>query len=64
MNSVVFWITGLSAAGKTTLGEELANRLRKMKESVIFLDGNSYHIESRMMSISDIFMLFPTGDAK
>ena len=41
MNGVVFWITGLSAAGKTTLGEELANRLRKMKESVIFLDGDS-----------------------
>lgn len=41
MNGVVFWITGLSAAGKTTLGEELANRLRKMKEKVIFLDGDS-----------------------
>ena len=41
MNGVVFWITGLSAAGKTTLGEELADRLRKMKEKVIFLDGDS-----------------------
>jgi len=37
----IFWITGLSAAGKTTLGEELANRLRKMQEPVIFLDGDS-----------------------
>ena len=41
MIGMVFWITGLSAAGKTTLGEDLANRLRKMQETVVFLDGDS-----------------------
>ena len=34
----VVWITGLSAAGKTTLGEELSNEIRKHNLPVIFLD--------------------------
>jgi adenylylsulfate kinase-like enzyme len=37
----VFWITGLSGAGKTTLGEELGNRLRAAGRRVIFLDGDA-----------------------
>ena len=36
----VVWITGLSAAGKTTLGEELSNEIRKLNLPVIFLDGD------------------------
>ena len=40
MSGSVIWITGLSAAGKTTLGEELTNRIRGIKEPVIFLDGD------------------------
>lgn len=35
------WITGLSAAGKTTLGELLVNKLRAHSVSVVFLDGDS-----------------------
>jgi adenylylsulfate kinase-like enzyme len=41
VNGVIIWITGLSAAGKTTVGEELASRLRVLREPVVFLDGDS-----------------------
>jgi adenylylsulfate kinase-like enzyme/phosphohistidine swiveling domain-containing protein len=37
----VFWITGLSGAGKTTIGTELWHRLRDTGSSAIFLDGDS-----------------------
>jgi adenylylsulfate kinase-like enzyme/phosphohistidine swiveling domain-containing protein len=37
----VFWITGLSGAGKTTLGRELCKRLRAAGRPVIFLDGDA-----------------------
>jgi adenylylsulfate kinase-like enzyme/phosphohistidine swiveling domain-containing protein len=37
----VFWITGLSGAGKTTLGQELSRRLRAAGRSVTFLDGDA-----------------------
>jgi adenylylsulfate kinase-like enzyme len=36
----VFWITGLSGAGKTTLGRELWNRMRAAGRPVTFLDGD------------------------
>jgi len=37
----VFWITGLSGAGKTTVGRELWRRLRAAGRSVILLDGDA-----------------------
>jgi glutamine kinase len=37
----VYWITGLSGAGKTTLGQELSRRLRAAGQRVIFLDGDA-----------------------
>jgi adenylylsulfate kinase-like enzyme len=36
----IFWITGLSGAGKTTLALELVKRLRSEGFPVIFLDGD------------------------
>lgn len=36
----VYWITGLSGAGKTTIGRELWRRLRAAGRSAIFLDGD------------------------
>src|SRR5215467_7494012 len=36
----VFWITGLSGAGKTTVGRELWSRLRAAGRPVTFLDGD------------------------
>jgi glutamine kinase len=37
----VFWITGLSAAGKTSIGRALATHLRASGCPVIFLDGDT-----------------------
>jgi adenylyl-sulfate kinase len=37
---VVVWLTGLSSAGKSTLGEELFDRLRAMGHRVELLDGD------------------------
>src|SRR5271170_2624909 len=37
----VFWITGLSGAGKTTVGRELWRRLRAAGSPVTFLDGDA-----------------------
>jgi adenylylsulfate kinase-like enzyme len=37
----VFWITGLSGAGKTSVGRELCDRLRAAGCKVTFLDGDA-----------------------
>ena len=37
----VFWITGLSAAGKTSIGRALSAHLRASGSRVIFLDGDT-----------------------
>jgi adenylylsulfate kinase-like enzyme len=36
----VYWITGLSGAGKTTLGRMVYTQLKKNKPNVVFLDGD------------------------
>src|SRR5580704_4031691 len=41
----VYWITGLSGAGKTTLGRELSSRLRAAGHPVTFLDGDALRSE-------------------
>jgi adenylylsulfate kinase-like enzyme/phosphohistidine swiveling domain-containing protein len=40
-NGSVFWITGLSGAGKTTVGAELWRRLRAAGRSAVLLDGDA-----------------------
>jgi adenylylsulfate kinase len=37
----VYWITGLSGAGKTTLAQEVTILLKKLGKSVVILDGDS-----------------------
>lgn len=36
----VYWITGLSCAGKTTIGQLLYEEMKKIKSNVVFLDGD------------------------
>lgn len=36
----VYWITGLSGAGKTTIGKYLYHVLQRKKRNVLFLDGD------------------------
>ena|SRR3989338_822382 len=38
---VLYWITGLSGSGKTTVARELHKMLKAKKHNVIFLDGDS-----------------------
>jgi adenylylsulfate kinase-like enzyme len=55
----VYWLTGLSGAGKTTLGTLLFQHLRETKPNVVYLDGDTlrqvfgntqgYTIEERKM---------------
>jgi len=40
MDVKVFWITGLSGAGKTTFALKLASKLRSMGRLVVLLDGD------------------------
>ncbi len=35
-----YWITGLSGAGKTTIGKSLYQYLLQIKSNVVFLDGD------------------------
>ena len=37
---ILYWITGLSGAGKTTIGNRLYYELKKEKQNVILLDGD------------------------
>ena len=38
---MVYWITGLSGAGKTTIGTLFSKYLREKQKNVLFLDGDT-----------------------
>ena len=48
----VFWITGLSAAGKTSIGRALSSQLRASGCQVIFLDGDTLRAVSNDLGYS------------
>ncbi len=37
---ITYWITGLSGAGKTTIGKLLYEYIKKYKKNIVFLDGD------------------------
>lgn len=37
----LYWVTGLSGAGKTTVGTLLYEKIRKTKDNVVLLDGDT-----------------------
>jgi len=39
-DGAVYWITGLSGAGKSSIGFSLYSKIRESKDNVIFLDGD------------------------
>lgn len=41
MTGTVFWITGLSGAGKSTIGKEVYNIIKARKDNVVMLDGDA-----------------------
>ncbi len=41
MAGTVFWITGLSGAGKTTVGNAVFKKLKQKKDNVVMLDGDA-----------------------
>ncbi len=43
-NGCVYWITGLSGAGKTTLGKILFSKIQKSEFPVVMLDGDDMRV--------------------
>lgn len=43
-NGCVFWFTGLSGVGKSTIGRGFVKRLKKNHEDVIYLDGDEMRV--------------------
>ncbi len=40
-SGTVYWITGLSGAGKSTVGKAVYEKIRAVKDNVVFLDGDA-----------------------
>ncbi len=40
-SGVVYWITGLSGSGKTTVGKLVYEKIREYKKNIAFLDGDT-----------------------
>ena len=43
-NGKLYWITGLSGAGKTTIGKRLFCKLKQLKDNVVILDGDELKV--------------------
>ena len=41
VNGTLFWITGLSGSGKSTIGRALYEELKRNKPNVVYLDGDT-----------------------
>lgn len=41
MSGIVYWLTGLSGAGKSTVGKILYEKLKSQKDNVVLLDGDA-----------------------
>ena len=41
MTGTLYWITGLSGSGKTSISKIIYNNFRKKKDNIVFLDGDS-----------------------
>ena len=44
MSGTVYWITGLSGAGKSTVGKILYDKIKSEKDNVVLLDGDSLRL--------------------
>jgi len=44
LKGTVYWLTGLSGAGKTTIGKLLYKKLKEDKDDVVFLDGDTLRV--------------------
>lgn len=54
LDGTLYWITGLSGAGKTTIGKRLFSEIQKFKKNVVLLDGDEIkEIVSDSISYSD-----------
>lgn len=40
--SKLIWITGLAGSGKTTIGKQVFNSLKKVNSNTVFVDGDNY----------------------
>ena len=56
---MVIWLIGLSAAGKTTVGRLLADRLKAETDNLVFLDGDL----AQRVADRDRLVREPAGDA-
>lgn len=53
----VYWITGLSGAGKTTVGTLLYEKIKEKYPNTVFFDGDVLRDMERLISIRKAYRL-------